>query len=553
MGTDVASFSDLDPTLVEQQLELLTALLAEYNPSLDLRSGVLRSLLLVPGAMFAAKHQTELTNMSDALSLQRLVENPSLVSDDLVDAVLYNHGVVRSAGSFAGGTVTIQLNALQPVTIAAGTLFEANGLQFTTAASFSARTSVDNVVSDQDRVLQELSDGNYSFTIELVAASVGSSYMLLRGTELSVIPQPSYFVKAYVTSDFSDGRDEETNTDLIARLSDGLTVKTCGGRAHMSAAIRDASAFPQILSDSILGMGDAGMLRDQHSLMPCSVGGCTDWYVRTRIRPLSTMLAKTATYVGRASDGSGGLWQFSIDREEAPGFYYASRIVASGSTDSGTFAVYSDVRGTDISALESGGLLPDIATALESTYSRFQTAVIQFVDSTTPTASLTPYVSTQDYDVTVERMPDIAAIQDWASRRSFLNGAGDILIKAPIPCFLHMSFTIELSPGQTTPDVAAIRSDLAAYIHNLGFTNVLSTSALTDVIHAYLSSPAHVRALELLAVIRKPNGELQYTATTDVLELPADDDNMSSGRTIALFISEDDIAISVRTANMIEV
>jgi hypothetical protein len=192
----------------------------------------------------------------------------------------------------------------------------------------------------------------------------------------------------------------------------------------------------------------------------------------------------------------------------------------------------------------SGDNVPDIEEIEEAVYSRYQTAVIRFKDDVTQTSTLTLNTSTKDYDVTLTGMPLIGDIQDDLGSRTTCNAAGDLLVKAPVPCFLRLSFTIELPSGSTTPDTDSIAEQLAAVVNNYGFAGRLPASVLTDTIHNYLPTGSSVSAVDMFGRVRRPNGSKRFLRSSTLLTVPDEPTNMVTGRTVIFCLDPEDVSIS---------
>jgi len=556
VGITVTDLAELSTTEVQQAQAQATQLLQEEFPSLELRRGVVHDLVIAPHAIFATAQQENVDRLRRSMSLQAILDDPALADDDTVDSVASNFLVTRRAGALATGHVTVIISAATSVTIAAGTVFSAQGQAFVTTTSFASRTAAAAITTATDRLLTALDNGTYAFVIDVTASEAGSAARLVKDTQLEPGVAIPYFVEAYATEDFSGGQDEETNAELLARLVSGVSARAFSGRVHMSAALRAREDFSGIVADSIVGFGDVEMLRDAHTIFPGSVGGGrVDWYVRTQERPSRVLLTKTATLVATDAATGKGIWQFSLGRDDAPGFYDCVSIVKSGaSAVSGTYQVMAETGGYDLTALDNDGFLPDIASADEAAYSRFQTRVIRFLDTDTSITGLTAGASTQSYAVTVRAMPLVAELQDYASSRGTRNYGGDVLVKAPVPCFLSLSFRLELPPGAAEPDTDAIKTALARAVNRFGFTGKLPAAYLADVIHGQLGSQqAYLGAIDMFGRIRQPNQGFRYIRATDVLDIPAESSQMLSGRTVAFILEPADVAITLATADVPEV
>jgi len=553
MTIAITDFDDLTAVQVAQEQATLAEMMQESNPALKFLRGVLHDYLAYYGGVQAAKNVEEMARLQRSQSLNEVVEDPTLADDDTVENIASNFLVTRLPGTAAAGEITIIIDTFASVTIASGAVFEGNGQEFTTEHSVTARTSSALLASDTDVVLAPLDDGTYAFNIPVVAREAGIASRLTAGT--LAVPQVSftYYTTSYAAADFTGGADEETNAEMIERFRYGISAKALSGRTHMSAALREQSLFQNVISDSIIGLGDSEMIRDQHTIWPGSLGGRVDWYVRTQDIPQTTVLTKTATLVEKTADGK-GIWQISFTRDEVPGLYDTTRIaLPTAAASVGTYEVLTDVRSVDLTALDNDGFLPDIDTAEEGAYSRFQAVIIRFKDVDTDTVSLTINLSTASYSVSVRAMANLEEAQDYVSGRAVRNTAGDCLVKAPVPCFMQVSFVISMEPGQSAPDTATIATDLASLVNQIDFTGRLPASALSDVIHNHLAGNASVSAIDMLGRIRKPDGTFKLLHDTALLEVPDEPQNMVTSRTVAFILDPNDVAISVETADIAEV
>ncbi len=555
MGVEVTDLRDLDPVEVQETQETLAELMQELDPTIDTRRGVLHDILFHNEAIYANKNETEVDRLKRSQSLLAATEDPELAEDEILDAAASNYRVTRGTGAAATGEVTIIVNEQAPLTIAAGTSWDSNGVEFTNVLAFAAVVNEANVASDTDRVLSVVGDGTFSFTIDVQAVLVGTAGSVNKDSLFVPTAQPVSFVKAFAASDFTGGQDGETNTNLIGRLLEGAACKALSGSVAMNGALTAEEEFENVVATSIIGFGDGEMLRDQHSIFPGSYGGRVDWYIRAQERAQLVGLTKTATLVEKTVDNT-TIWQFGVGRDDLPGFFDVFSVVPKGTTAATTFLVTSDVRSRDLTPLDNDGFLPDLVDDVEAVYSRFQATVIQFED-TSLTADeillLTEGTSTADYDVTLRGLPLIADIQDWVSGRGIRNKAGDALIKSPVPCFMRISFSVQLKPGQEVPDTSTIANNVAALVNRYGFTGRLPASAISDVVHNSLSGVAHIGAIDLLGDIRRPDGTIRRIRTTETLIIPDEPTLMVTSRTVAFFSDPADIAISIETADIPEV
>lgn len=539
---EIQKLSELDPADVQVILQRIRTQLQELNPTLDLQRGVFHDQLLYHRAVLETALRQTLERYQSARSLQQIEANPELADPGVVDEVLSNWGVRRKIGTKAVGSVAIELSANRSVVISAGAIFEADGLRYVSQKTYISRTLAEQVVVDTDRLMTPLSNGNWLFVIEVEADDVGPDYMIPAG-RLIVPDRPvTNYVTSYAASSFTDGTGTETNSELLNRLQYGLAAKTLSNRSTMQAYILSLEQFQAVTHQSIVGFGDAEMLRDKHTIMPISFGGRVDWYIRsqTKLNHTSAKIAAVCTAVNDADS----TWQFSLARDAYPGFYEIKNIrrEVDSQLNSG-FEIVSDTRGTDLTKLDT---IPDIANVTEGVYTAYQTATIQFKDTVTPLGTIAVGQSAY-YVCDVVGLPSIAALQNEVSAASYRHCASDIVIKAPVPCFVSVSFVINKAAADTVPDVAAIKAAVADLINGVDFIGRVDGSRVVETVHAFIRNSASVTQLELLGRIRRPDGVTEYVRSTDALLVPYRPDKMVSEKTVQFFCDPTDVAVAVVT------
>lgn len=538
---ELPKLTQLNTEDVQQLLEQLGTQLQEMNPELDLRRGVFHDMLAYYHAVLETAIRTNLERYQSARSLQQIEADPTLADDTVVDEVLSNWGVTRKIGTKAIGPVTIELSSRTSVVIPIGFPFQADGNRYVSTATFTARTDEAQVSDSTDRLLVQLSNGNWAFVIEVEAEEIGASYKLNSGDLVVAVRPVVGYVTSYATSSFSDGTNTETNAQLIDELQLGISAKTLSNRTNMRAYLRTIPTFASVTNQSIVGYGDPEMLRDQHTIFPVSYGGRVDWYIRGQepIQRLTKKLTAICVAVGETSS----TWQFSLDKNAAPGFYEVSKIrrEVDANLNSG-FEVVLDSRGSD---LTGGGFIPDIANIAEGAYTAFQTATIRFVDTVTPVAGLIVNQSTATYICDITGTPLIRELQDLVSSRDVRSYAADALIKAPVPCFVEVTLTINKAAGDADPDVAGIKNAIVSVINQVDFCGRLDGSRIIDAVHNYLINDMSVTDLDLFGRIRRPDGTLQYLRDPDSLVVEDQPAKMVTAKTVQFFAEVAGVSVNV--------
>lgn len=542
MAIPVPDLATLDPDEVQQAIDYVAARVGEYTPGVATRRGVVREIVIhLAGVFGAAAARVIEDRVEKAASLKKITEDPAGADPELVDRVLSNFRVARRPGGAAAGPVAVVVSRLAPVTVPKGLRFVSAGQGFAAASAFAARTTAAAVVTPTDRPLRPTGDGEYVFTVDVAAEAAGAAGQLRRGAVLAPQTPIPGFVRAYAEADFTGGADADSNADLLARLEGGLADRSASNRVTIDSMVRSAPGFERVLATSTVGFGDAEQRR-YHSLLPVAFGGRIDVYARTQALPQTRVLTKTATLV--EATAAGGVWQFALGRDDAPGFYEVRQVVAAGQDPGGQagYEVTAVARGVDLTA-DGTGLTPDVETAEEAAFTRFQTAVVRFLDTETDTAGLAVGEARKDYDVAVAAMPLVAELQAFLADRGRRPGAADVLAKAPVPCFLSVNFTVVKAAGQADPDLGAIRTDLAAYVNGLGFAGRLSAGALAAAAHARLLPGQTLTAIDMFGRIVRPDGQTRYVRSDEALLIPDWPDKMVTPRTAVFLLDPASVAV----------
>lgn len=546
MAIELKTLAELDPAKVLASAETLAEYVQEDNPSIDAKRGMIRDVVVQYGAALKEIESEEIDRYNRARSLKEIAADPTLAPDDLVDSVLSLYRLTRRTGTSAVGTVTIVLSKAINVTIRSGAVFTANGVQFTTQRVYTSQATT--AQSATDTVLTQLDADRWGFDIEVTAVEPGVAGRLPKDTVLVPAEPPLAYVKSYAAADFTGGSATETNAELVERLNRGMAARGGGNRVNMDAMLLEQPAFANIVDTSIIGFGDPEQLRN-HTIWPGQLGGRVDWYIRTQDRPELKQLTVTATLISKLADDR-GIWQFSLGKNAAPGFYDVVKILPVDSDETlGGFPVTTETRGYDLSDED---LTPDVANAVEAAYTPLATATIQFKDENKSVAALT-VGDEADYSVTVRVMPLLRDLQDFVSAQRTRHAAADVLVKAPVPCFVELSFEIQLKNGQTSPDVDAIKNELATLVNGRGFTGRLPSSALSAVIQKHLESPAAASAIDMFGLIRRPDQTIKPLRSSEVLLIPDEAAKMVTARTTAFFLDPADIAVFVKYVDMPEI
>lgn len=536
------SFSDISQSAIEQAEAYLAQVLGEAYPSSDLTEGrVIRQLVLNTMAILTAGTQEEIDKLRQSFSPVIIAQNPNLADDDIVDAVYGNYRIERYEGNKATGTLSIIISDLTTTAVPAGTIFTSNQLDYVVSRAYVGVTTQEAVVSSGERLIQSRPDGTYYFTVPVTAEEVGEQYRVKRGTRFTAAPTPPGTIDIVAAADFEGGLAAETNAELTERVAQGVPPKAVSGRVQNAAWLADA--INNLMAISQVGFGDPEMLRDRHNIFQWSQGGKADIYVRTVSSPEEIKLTKECTYIGN------NVWQFTVLRDDAPGFYLVTAVVAEGTTNfSGSLEMVSEIRGYDLTA--ETDWTHDIQNTQEGAYTRYQTAIVQFEDPSTDAATA---VGTKlDYDVYVSRIPDIGTLHAKTVDRDERPPAGDYLIKAAVPAYTAVSMVVYQRAGTQAPDTAAIQQAVADQVNSLGFaTGRLNLSVILAAAHRQLElgGTAILTPIGLAATIYPPDtvpASPIYLSDPNELVIPDLPLRGVTQRTTVFYLAPESVAVSVQ-------
>ncbi|KKN53284.1 hypothetical protein LCGC14_0603840 [marine sediment metagenome] len=537
------TFADIDPELIEQSKEYLRQLLAEEFPSMDLtQSRVFHDNLLLPAAILHSVNREDYDRLRRSFSPVEIQEDPDLADDEIVDSVYANYGIERYTGDKATGLIAVIIEDSVTTAVPETTIFTVNSFDYVVDQPYIGVTTQDAVVSDQERLITERTDGTFVFTVPVTAEQTGEAYRARRGARFTASPSIPGTIELQAAADFEGGNAAETNAELAERASAGIAPRVFSGRIQIESLFREE--LPTLRAVSQVGLGDPEMLRDRHNLFAMSNGGKADLYVQTADVPNEIKLVKECTYIGDQA------WQFTILRDDAPGFYLVTAVVEKDLTNfQGSLEITDEVRGTDLTK-ETDWVQQIEDGQLESAYSCYQTAVVKFTD---PTTADDVAVGTKvEYDVYVSVMSDIKLLNDLTVERGRRPEGGDYLVRAAVPAYMSVSLLVLQRSGTQTPDSDAIKQAVASRINGLGFSTGRIDSAL--VIDAAMGAletrgTAVIQPLDMQAFIYPPDtvplGRL-WLRDSHLLEIPDLPERGVTQRTTVFYLPIDAIAVAIQ-------
>lgn len=532
--TTILDLKTLDDSVVAEYLAILEEAVSNAEPNIDVSFGVIRTLLLHPAAQLAAVRAQEAKQLRDSVSYASLQVSASDVTfPERAAEVAANFGVKPQTAGLARGQITLTYPTDNPVFVRANTLFNAEGASFRTTRPFVSVTSLGVSAAGNDRLLRRIGPSTYAFDIDVVAVTPGSSGNIRQGTVLSLEEPDTRLIRAFATTDFIGGSAEDSPIELVNRIRDRITTPAGSTAASIQSLIRHDTMFPATKAVSVVGYGDPEMRRDTANVLGVG-GGSADVYVRTEAQATSRVIEKDCQVVEETEGMT--IWQTVIGRDDYPGFWEVSNVARTLNPDlsnTSGIRIVSDTRGYDLSPI-LGVRVPQVADVKYLAYSRYQTAVVRFVDPGSPISS-NPVGTVKPYQITLSGLPNVAGIQSVLSGRSHRPVSGDILVRAAVPCLVGVTITLAVDPGATIPSVQSIKAAVASSVNTSSFTSKLYGSQLSDASYDVLPQGVAVEEVDMRCAIIAPTGDRFSQRSTQAIEIPYRPDLQLSWRTAAFF------------------
>lgn len=504
--------STLDAATYDESAAFVRSAILEQDPTAIVSPGTaVDGLVIQNQARLAALHNSRLTQLSNATSLQAITEGLADVTDADVDNLVSNYFITRQAAVRAYGGVKIVVSADTSYVLPIGFQLSLGALGFsTTTISYVYPSSSSGVsVSSTTQIMKARPDGTFEFTIQVTAQQDGSASKLANGTVLTLVSTAAGMLSATVSGDFSGGTAAETNADLLARASTGITAKVIGGDEHIDALI--SSQYPTYTSNTV-GVGSALMTRDQGNMFGISTGGKIDIYVKSA----ASMNSGTITVSATVTNASTKLITAIIQQPQASGIYRIVAIRPTGSAAIGGDSLTTITR----SPVALAGFNPVLTATQDIAFSNRQSLTITWTD-TLGTGAYTNG-DTRSYDMDILYMPDLSGVDLYLTGSAVRPGGTDILVKAGVPCRVTVGVTLYTAPGYAQPTTSVVASAIANAINIVPFgTATLSGFALSAAIKEVAPYSA-VNAISLGGVIHRLNETDLTIAPASSLTIPVD-------------------------------
>jgi hypothetical protein len=247
--------------------------LLEFDSTFDTGAGVpTTGLLIEPLSVILQPVVDELSLIQQSSSILTILESsdPDSFPEDIVDGLASNAFVERNPGNIGSDVMRIRFFEPQDFESQQGVLIfrGSGGQRFTNSEAF--------FVSSAEMSLNR--EGTlYYADIPIVSLEEGEEFNVSAGDITSMEAEPQGVANLANRFGISDGRDRETNTELIDRIKVAVTVRALvTGRGIIVSLTENFTTIEEVTP---IGFGDAEMMRD--IVYNVHIGGNVDVYVKT--------------------------------------------------------------------------------------------------------------------------------------------------------------------------------------------------------------------------------------------------------------------------------
>jgi len=541
------SLKNLSQDEVDQSVDLLTERVTEFAPDIDFNAQAARRLIpYLHGLLFAGTIKNLTTDLATATLA---AVQAGTASDEQVDQVAARFGVTRRAAVANQISVLFIMNSSVPFGLATSDVFSFNGVTFSVASSISVRSSSATTSSPNDYVLTQIGNGKWGVVVPMTARLTGAAGNVFPNSTLSASKTITGLNRVSVLSSTGVGADAETSAQVAARILAASSIVTWASRSSFEAIARKNATYSSLVAVSVAGYGDTEQRRDRRGVLPVSYGGKTDVYCKFRPSLYSAQVPVTAVLTGKT--GTVGTWSFTLNGQTYPGVYRVESIVPEDDQSGNTFAPNSETTSLGVPAAvviprnQTDRYVPDVVTADEAAYSAYANVTVLF-DDTNFDATSTTVGTSRNYLATIYYEPLVDSFQQLLGGLAASNPAGDVLVKAAIPCEVVLSLRVAVYKGSTAPSASAIRSAAINFVASLGFVGGISASDISTAIGKALAVQGTISVLALSGRIKKPDGSyLAIDSIDGTLTLPDLAEEMVSGNTVAFYTDTNHTSVTI--------
>lgn len=544
---NIPSLKDLPQTLVDATTSMIASRLAEYNPDIDFNrraSFVLLSYL--HGLLLAGTSQNLIQSLSTN-NLASLMDGSA--TDDQADEIAKAFNITRRPSQVAKVYVLIVLTNAVPFALSPADTISFGNINFAVETSVNVRVSSSTISSASDYVLTRIGTGKWGVVIPVAAKVTGSSSNLPPGTALSCSRQITSLSKMMTSSTLQIGIDEETNQQMADRVLEAVSVQTWASRSSFEAMARQSTTYSDLVGISVCGYGDPEQRRDRRGVLPVGHGGRTDLWVKFRPGLYYAQVQVTASLLSKV--GSLGTWIFTLNGATYPATGKIVSVVPVDDQSGNTFEPVSTVwsLGTPVGVVNprytGERYIPDVKTVIEAAYSAYNNTTVMFEDDRYDVTSL-DIGTTRSYLANISFEPLVETYQQELGSAARSNPAGDVLVRAAIPCEVTATVTIRLYPGKASPSEADVASAVVSFINSTKFPGAISASDLSSACGTAVGGAGTIVVSYLSGTLKKPDGTMLSLQMSDgKIEVPDYPIEMVTRNTVAFYTDNTRVSVVI--------
>lgn len=532
------------------------------NLLIDISPGsVLSELLMKLSAQLHSQIKLDSDSIAAAPAVQAALAATGDTYSEAIDAVASNFNAVRDEGLQVAGKVkmTVAYDRVYYIDSAFQLIAPSLGMTYQVTQAFRVESGVetDNAASGELKLFKEGTAGPYYFLLPVTSLDLTSNVSAPHGAAMdlnSATTTLDGFVSASAFGNFSSGRAQETDRQLIARFQAGLSLRGLSSPQSMQALLPEE--FPELFTQgvnrnailSIVGANDPELNRGRNSTFGISQFGLADVYLRTS-KTVEVGWFPAVAECTKAKDSTSAEWAVTLDSSllSFPTWFYdlisvsyindAGVELAATQTDTLEFSADADA------ANQLGG--GNIVAAEVARFTHYQVCVATV--TLTGVAGDVPAVgTTHAVSVLISYMPSIGEIQEYLLQSGHRLVGTDYLVKAVIPCSVSMRLNLVRASSQAV-DVLGIKQGIFDYINNLSFGDTVAVSKIIDICHNFAVRRVNLPVV-LTGTILLPSltaGETRVMTSSDVLSVPYDAELLKKGlssKTTMFFVNHQDVS-----------
>lgn len=246
--------------------------LLEFDPNFDVGSGVpTTGLMIDPQSVILQPIVDELTVVQASQSILSILEtdDPDSFPEDIVDGLASNAFVERKPGEIGSDVMRVRFFEPQDWSAKQGILIfrGSAGQRYTNAQAVDVTAA--EMALNQEGTL-------YYQDVPIVALEEGESFNVDKGGITTMEAEPAGVANVTNLFGIDQGRNRETNTQLIARIKVAVTVRALvTGRGIIVTLTENFTTIEEIQP---IGFGAPEMMRD--IVYNVHIGGNVDVYVK---------------------------------------------------------------------------------------------------------------------------------------------------------------------------------------------------------------------------------------------------------------------------------